>query len=63
MLIHSVFKISSLCELKPRTMYAKLLLREGRVQVGITLCDVWGGGLQGVLIYVLCLPFHNVQLR
>lgn len=39
-LIHSVFKISSLYELKPRSLYGNLMLRDGRTQVEITLCDV-----------------------
>jgi hypothetical protein len=39
-LIQSVFKIPSLYELKRRSMYGKLLLTDGRAQVGITLGDV-----------------------
>jgi hypothetical protein len=33
-------KISGLYDLKPRSFYGNLMLRDGRTQVEITLCDM-----------------------
>lgn len=50
-LIHFVFKISSLYELKPKSMYGNLMLRDVRTQVEITLFDVG----EAASLFVMCV--------
>jgi hypothetical protein len=60
MLIHSVFKISSLYELNPRSLYRNLILRDGRTQVEITLCDVGEAAGLFYMCYVCHFTTYNI---